>query len=277
MSSILVPVDIGRRVPYNVEIDTQDVPMRGLPTELHGATFVQLSDLHGGYGRLEAVYEEAIARVNALEPDYLFLTGDFIDDHCRHPDYPMADYLRRFRTRRGIYAVFGNHEHRRGIENGRQLLEKAGIPVLCNESVELVSGFRLAGIDDMFEGFPDIRKTFAELPDDRTSIVLSHNPRLIEKVPDRDVLILSGHTHGGQIVLPFLSTQLVVWFHLRCRQAAGWYRDGRTRLYVNRGLGVTGLPLRYGCPAEMGVFRMVPEPQATGNPGCAEKTLIQHG
>jgi predicted MPP superfamily phosphohydrolase len=234
--------------------------MRGLPESLHGATVVHLTDLHGGFARLEPVYEEAIARVNAEQPDWLLLTGDYIDDHPSIKSYPMAELLRRFQAKRGVFGCFGNHDHRRGIVGTRQMLEKAGVHLLVNANLRLESGLWLAGIDDLYEGCPDIARTFAGLPDDATTIVLSHTPRLIEQSGNRDVLILSGHTHGGQIVLPLLTPQIVCWLHLRCKQVAGWYANGRARLYVNRGLGVTGKPFRYNCPAEIGIFRLVPDP-----------------
>jgi len=244
--------------------------MRGLPESLHGATLVHLTDLHGGFARLEPVYEAAITLVNAEQPDWLLLTGDYIDDHPSIQSYPMAELLRRFQAKRGVFGCFGNHDHRRGIVGTRRMLEKAGVQLLDNENVRLESGLWLAGVDDLYEGEPDIPRTFAGLPDDATTLVLSHNPRLIERIGDRDVVILSGHTHGGQIVLPLLTPQIVCWLHLRCKQVAGWYANGRTRLYVNRGLGVTGKPFRYNCPAEIGIFRLVPDPADSPAPARRE-------
>ena len=84
--------------------------------------------------------------------------------------------------------------------------------------------------------------------------MLSHNPRLIEKVRDHDVFILSGHTHGGADRAAVPDPKMVCLFHLHCPQVAGWYTNGRARLYVNRGLGVTGRPFRHNCPAEISVF-----------------------
>jgi len=233
--------------------------MRGLPEPWHGATVVHLSDLHCGFGGTDPVYEEAVERVNALQPDLIVFTGDYIDDRPVPADYPLVPLLRRFSARHGLVATFGNHDHRRGVHGTRRLLEQAGARILDNESVRLEGGLWLAGIDDLFEGKPDLRRTLADVPPEATTLLLSHNPSLINKVPDRDVLILSGHTHGGQIALPILTPKLVCLFHLHVAQVAGWYRNGRARLYVNRGLGVTGRPFRYHCPAEIGVFRLVPD------------------
>jgi predicted MPP superfamily phosphohydrolase len=261
-SSTLIPIDTGRRKPYMLEITTHDVPMRGLPESMQGTTIAHMSDFHGGFGNTGPVYEEAIARVNALKPDLVLLTGDYIDDHATAKNYPMAEHLSRFKARLGVFVSFGNHDHRQGIVGSRRMLEQAGVHILNNESLCLEGGLWLAGVDDLFEGKPDVARALADLPHERTSLVLSHNPRLIERVRDRDVFILSGHTHGGQIALPFPTPKMVCLFHLRCSQVAGWYRNGRASLYVNRGLGVTGKPFRYNCPAEIGIFRLVPESES---------------
>ncbi|MCW3054051.1 MAG: putative phosphohydrolase [Chthonomonadales bacterium] len=257
VSNTLIPVDTGRKSPYMLEITTHDVPMHGLSEFWHGKTFVHLSDIHAGFGNTGAVYEEMIQRVNALEPDLILLTGDYLDDHPTDAQFPLKDILLRLRAKSGIFGSFGNHDHRRGIVGSRRLLQQSQIHALENENFELPHGLVLAGIDDLKEGKPDIPRALTGLPTDRTSIVLSHHPGLIEMVPERDVLILSGHTHGGQIALKFPSPRFVVKFHLHCNQVAGWYSNGKARQYVNRGLGVTGRPFRYRCPAEIGVFRMI--------------------
>lgn len=254
--STFFSVDTGGKRPYEVEISNHTVVMRGLPAAAEGLTFVHLSDIHIGYGNTEPVFEETIARVNEISPDYLLITGDYIDDHA-YKDYPLVPFLKRFTPRLGTYVSFGNHDHRRGIESTAKMLEEAGVCILNNTSVRTEQGLWLVGVDDYFEGQPDVARAFANVPDDVTSILLSHNPKLIDYVSDRDVVQLAGHTHGGQIALPFPTPRMVVKLHLRCNYVAGWYTRGRARLYVSRGLGVTGKPFRYRCPAEIGVFRLL--------------------
>jgi predicted MPP superfamily phosphohydrolase len=259
VSNIQVRIDVGRSRPYLLEISTHDVPIRGLPDALHGATVVHLTDFHSGFGSMEPVYAEAIERVNALQPDLILFTGDYVDDHAPKDGYPIHNVLKQFQARTGVFGSFGNHDHRRGVSHAWQALDQADICVLNNANVRVKPGLWVAGVDDLEEGEPDITCALAGVPDDVTAIVLSHNPRLIERVGSRDVLILSGHTHGGQIVPPPLSAKLICYVHLRgCRQVAGWYANGRTREYVSRGLGVTGLPFRWNCPAEIAVFRLLP-------------------
>lgn len=257
VSQTLIPIDTGLKDPYLLEITHHDVAMRGLPPALHGITVVQLSDLHGGFGNTKAVHDEALRQVHAIKPDLILLTGDFIDSNAMVKRYPIKEMLCQLRAPLGMFAALGNHDHRRGPVGTTRYLEEVGITVLVNQSIRTESGLWIAGVDDLYEGQPDVPATLRDLPSDATSIVLSHNPRLIEKVGDRDIFILSGHTHGGQIALPFPTPKMVCMFHLHCWQVAGWYTNKRTRLYVNRGLGVTGKPYRYHCPAEISVFRLL--------------------
>ena len=233
--------------------------MRGLPAAYHGKQFVQLSDLHSGFAKLEAAYEMAIERVNALKAEFLMITGDFVDDHAVPIDYPIHKFLSRFCTKHGTFGVFGNHEQRRGVVQARREYEKGDVRILMNEAIDL-DGVWLAGIDDLFEGKPDIPKALAYIPKDCTGLVMAHNPATLDRISDRDVVLFSGHTHGGQFNLrfPLPSPKLLVKMHLHCNQVAGWYTNGMTRGYTNRGLGVTGKPYRINCPAEIAVFRMVP-------------------
>ncbi len=241
--------------------------MRGLPDALQGTTVVHLTDLHGGYGNTGAVHQEVVNRIGAIQPDLILLSGDYIDDHRTVKDYPIEEMLAQLRAPLGVFGSFGNHDHRRGVVGTRRKLEQAGVHVLDNESIEVPGsggqGLWIAGIDDLEEGIPDIEQALADLPAYATSIVLSHNPRLIEMLPERDVFVLSGHTHGGQIVLPFPTPKMVCMWHLRCRQVAGWYVNGRSRSYVSRGIGVTGKPFRYRCPAEIAVFNLIQQPHET--------------
>ena len=259
VSDPLISIDTGQKNPYLLQVTRHDVPMRGLSASLYGKVVVHLSDLHGGFGNTRAVHEEAVRQVHAIKPDLILLTGDYIDSKVLGKDYPIQEMLCQLRAPLGVFGSLGNHDHRRGPVGTRRKLEHSGVQLLVNENTPIAGGLHIAGIDDLFEGKPNIAATMRGLPPDATSIVLSHNPRLIEKASKYDVLILSGHTHGGQIALPLPNPKMICMLHLRCPQVAGWYKKGKARLYVNRGLGVTGKPYRYRCPAEISVFRLVPE------------------
>jgi predicted MPP superfamily phosphohydrolase len=253
-----IAIDTGRAKPYLLHVTHQEMPLRGLPPALHGATLVHLSDFHAGFGNTDAVFHRAIDEVDALKPDLILLTGDYIDDAVKG-DYPIEAILSRLHARIGIYGSIGNHDYRRGVVGTRRKLEKAGIRVLKNEGDCVAPGLWIAGVDDDEYGRPDLEAAMRGAPREATAVVLSHNPRVIERSSHHDLVMLSGHTHGGQICPPFPSAKMICLVHLRCRQVAGWYRYGRARLYVNRGIGVTGRPFRYRCPAELAVFKLVPE------------------
>lgn len=261
MRQNLIEITTGLGKRYPLETTTHDIPMRGLPESLHGATFAHLTDIHAGFGKLEPVYEEVLAQLDAARPDLILFTGDYIDDHPTADRYPVHEFLSQIQAPLGVYGSFGNHDHRRGVVGTRAALEKGNVHVLNNESLCLRDGLWLVGIDDVAEGEPDISRALAGVPDNVTALILSHNPNLFSQIGNRDAVIFSGHTHGGQINLPILSPKVICWTHLRCRNVAGWYEHGRTRLYVSRGVGVTGKPFRYRCPAELALFRLVPAPE----------------
>ncbi len=255
----IIPIDTGQKQPYQLEITHHDVPMRGLSTRLEGTTVVHLSDLHGGFGNTAEVHAETLRQVEAIKPDLILLTGDYIDCRTTVENYPIHEMLCQLRAPLGVYGTLGNHDHRRGPVGTLRILEKSGVHVLVNQSIRIggsTGGLTIGAVDDLYEGKPDIPATFKDLPAEESSIVLSHNPRLIERTKDRDIFILSGHTHGGQIALKFPNPWMVCMLHLHCWQVAGWYRNGLARLYVNRGIGVTGKPYRINCPAEISVYHL---------------------
>ncbi len=254
---MLIQIDIGQRRTYPLEISEQELYLPNLPASLEGKLAAHLTDLHLGYAENEKVFTEVICKLAYYRPDLILLTGDYIDHDKSIGDYPLAQKLSALQAPLGVYASFGNHDHRRGIKVIRQKLKDAGnICILNNENVQISEKFWLAGIDDLHEGTPDVDAAFRGIPVGVPTLILSHNPRLIETIPDKEVVVLSGHTHGGQIRLPFPTPKMVCMFHLHCKQVSGWYRNGKARLYVSRGLGVTGYPLRFRCAAELALFRL---------------------
>lgn len=272
----LIPIDTGRKSPYLLEVSRLEAPIRGLPAELHGMTLVHLSDLHAGFGGTDPVHREVVRLVRELAPDLLLLTGDYIDDSVQG-DYPIEETLRQFKARLGVFGSLGNHDYRQGVRKIRRKLEQADVQILCNESARIEPGLWVAGVDDWEDGRPDLSRAMQGVPEHVTTLLLSHNPRMIDRAAGHDLLMLSGHTHGAQICLPFPTPSMVCKVHLRCNQVSGWYRNGQARLYVNRGVGVTGRPFRYRCPAEIGVIRLVPAPSDVVERAIPERTRMEVG
>jgi predicted MPP superfamily phosphohydrolase len=242
---------------FVIERRTLRVP--GLPAALDGVRIAQLSDLHIEPVIGAATIERAVAAVNALEPDLVALTGDFITDRADAID-DLAPLLAELRPRVATVASLGNHDVWHGAPRIRRTLEAHGIPVLVNEGETVrVDGeaLYLLGLDSGWGGGPDMERSMAAHPPDAPVVALVHEPDLIDGVAhDRRVTLqLSGHSHGGQIRLPGLGAPVLPYLGRRYDQ--GLYRVGDTWLYTSRGLGVGGVPIRVNCPPEIAEITLI--------------------
>jgi len=225
----------------------------GLPPALAGLTVVQLSDVHIGPTLGADFLGRIVDRVNALSPDLVAITGDLVDGTVEHTG-PQLLALRALRPRLGVVYVPGNHEYYHGGPAWFAFLQSLGLRVLRNEGVVLGEGpraFYVAGADDPTskraggDGW-DLAGALRERPAGMATLLLSHQPLGFEQAAAQGVsLQLSGHTHGGQL-FPF---SLLVG--LRYRFVAGLYRNGLSYLYVSRGTGFWGPPMRLGSPSEI--------------------------
>lgn len=242
-----------------IEVTRHAVALPGLPAALDGTTIAQISDFHMGCGGTNALIHEIVRRTNAIAADYIFITGDFVDDH-RDEIVPAVKAVSCLRAPGGVFACLGNHDHRGDPDLLIRMLQQADIQVLVNRAVPLQPGFWLAGVDDLYEGVPDLDAALHGIPPDAAAILLCHNPWGLAQVPEqRDVLILSGHTHGAQLRLPFPTPKMICLLHLRTKWVHGWYERGSARMYVNRGVGVTGpwpLNRRINCRPEIAIFTL---------------------
>ncbi len=223
-----------------------------LPSQFNGLRIVQISDIHHGLFLPKEWLSEAVRQANRLSPDIIALTGDFVT-YSRRNIRPAARLLGKLRARYGVYAVLGNHDFRVDPDAITQALRLQGIDVLRNRHVSLRFGSKsiyLAGVDDYGYG-ADLRRAIRGIPRDAATILLAHNPRVIHLASRNNVsLVLSGHTHGGQVNLPLLGT-VYGRSPERLRYKIGWDRMGATQIYVSRGIGTIVLPWRLRCPAEI--------------------------
>jgi len=251
--------------PHQVEVTHQRIAIEKLPVEFHGFRVVQLSDVHHSPFLDEERINEAVRMANDLQPDLTVLTGDYIS-HSRDYIPGCARALGKLRAAHGVFAVLGNHDHWTDGAMMREALVRQGIRVLCNESARIEKGFsyiNLAGVDDMLVKRDDLRKALEETNWDETRILLSHNPAIIREAARAGVdLVLSGHTHGGQINWRLLTgrkdRKTARWLRRPSRRLTrGHAQLGSTQLYVNRGLGTVVVPLRYGCPPEITILELL--------------------
>jgi predicted MPP superfamily phosphohydrolase len=233
-------------------VNDERIWLDALPGAFHGLRIVQISDIHHGLFLPKEWLSEAVRQANRLNPDIIALTGDFVT-YSRRNISPAAELLGRLRARYGVYAVLGNHDFRVDADAITQALRRQRIDVLRNRHVTLWFGGEsayLAGVDDYGYG-ADLRRAMRGVPREAASVLLAHNPRVIHLASRHNVsLVLSGHTHGGQVNLPLLGT-VYGRSPERLRYKIGWDRMGATQIYVSRGIGTIVLPWRLRCPAEI--------------------------
>lgn len=249
-----------------VRIRDLSVTLPRLPAALSGTTIVQISDIHVGPTLGPAFLQSVVESVNALSPDLVAITGDLIDDHPERFPAMLAP-LAGLRARQGIFFVTGNHEYYnsgRGLDGAEAVIEilgRMGIRTLRNERVSIGdngASFDLGGVYDYRAGSfgpehrPNIEPVVAGRDPSRELVLLAHQPRFVRIAARHGVgLQLSGHTHGGQL-WPFSVIVGIVETFL-----AGLYRFGDTQLYVSRGTGYWGPPMRLAAPSEITRIRLL--------------------
>jgi len=236
------------------EIVDVEVTLARLPEALDGFSIVQLSDLHVGLTIDRGFVQHVVDQANRLAPDLFVLTGDLVDGHVEDLRDEIAP-LAQLRARHGTYAVTGNHEYYSGADAWIAELTRLGVTYLRNARVsigEAAASFDLAGVDDhSARDYPghgeDLAKALAGRDPSKALVLLAHQPRQVRRTAGHDVdLQLSGHTHGGQIW---------PWHYIvRVQQGgmlAGRYDHGGTQVYVTRGCGYWGPPVRLLAPLEI--------------------------
>jgi uncharacterized protein len=223
----------------------------------------QLSDLHVADRSDVRRLSRAVEMTNALQPDAVVLTGDYIWRAAEHMDL-VTPHLARLEAPLGVYAVLGNHDLWISRDKVTQGLQEAGARVLNNEGLVLEQGaasIYLAGLDDGWSGQPDLEQALADHDGERPVVLLFHEPDLGHDLvaQGRVWLQLSGHTHGGQVRLPRLGAVILPEFGRQYEQ--GLYRVGPGWIYVNRGLGTTMAPVRFQAPPEITLLDIYPTRQ----------------
>lgn len=231
---------------------------RGLPPGSPPIRIVQVSDVHLGTVRSEQWNRSLVADIRALAPDLLLSTGDFVDSSARNVG-SFADEWATLRPPLGKYAVLGNHEFYTGVADAVALHQRAGFALLRGSGVAVSDALFIYGVDDPTGRFLGLADNTSEArlpphgPRSGFVILLKHQPRIDAFSVDRFDLQLSGHTHGGQVFPFHLVAHLV--YPLTC----GRFDIGeRSHLYVSRGAGTWGPPLRFLAPPEIALITLVP-------------------
>ena len=237
-----------------IEQTEHRIALPRLPEALDGLRIIQLTDLHRSRFTSDRLIRQAIALANEANPDLILLTGDYVT-HNRKDIAPIADMLAGLRARLGIFAVLGNHDYSTDGPSVERALTLSGITVLSNKSVCVPGGLRIVGLDDDRFKRTDVARAFSQVEPDAPILVMAHNPAVAEWVTDYECVVFSGHTHGGQIRVPILTARKIRGIGAKHYQA-GWYTVGKAKLYVNRGIGQVGLPMRFRCRSEIALFTL---------------------
>jgi uncharacterized protein len=252
-------------------VNEERIWLDALPSAFDGLRIVQISDIHHGLFLPEEWLSGAVRQANRLNPDIIALTGDFVT-YSRRNIGPAAELLGRLRARYGVYAVLGNHDFRVDADAVTLALLRQHIDVLRNRHVALRFGGEsvyLAGVDDYGYG-ADLRRAMRGVPCEAVTVLLAHNPRVIHLASRNNVsLVLSGHTHGGQVNLPLFGT-VYGRSPERLRYKIGWDRMGATQIYVSCGIGTIVLPWRLRCPAEISHLQLLHGASGASQPAAAD-------
>jgi predicted MPP superfamily phosphohydrolase len=235
-------------------LETVEIPIAGLGEAFDGYRIAWLTDLHTSPLVPRWWLDRAVEQANALAPDLIALGGDFLDDDP-HFIATLGDILRPLRAPDGVVGVLGNHDHYVGAQGVREELAQAGVRELRNRAMLLERGderLAVAGVGDLETDVIDFDRAVGGVPADVPRVVLSHDPDVLALWPaeHRLDLMLAGHTHGGQAYLPLIGPPYVP-SQFGLRYLRGLIREGDRQVYVSRGVGVSGVPFRWRCPAEL--------------------------
>lgn len=245
---------------HNYDITGFDSHIKNLAPQFDGYRIVHISDIHMDGGTTAAWVQEMVARVTQQNADMIVITGDFVTRNPHHIPPDLWNALSQLSAPDGVFAVLGNHDYLHNTNDLRQILHDIGIQLLCNSAVKIERGnahFYVAGVDDAYYGQPDLETIISKMPDDAPAILLAHEPDFADIAikTGRFALQLSGHTHGGQIIFPIVG--IIYKSQLGEKYLSGYYRlSDSFQVYVTRGVGTVGLPLRFNCRPEITVLRL---------------------
>lgn len=244
--------------------------LKQLPSKLEGLRLVLLADLHRGPATPREYLQRVVDHVNGLQPDLVLLPGDFVSKSSYYFK-DIQELLAQLQPRIASLATLGNHDHWEGTEQARAAVRDSGVVLLENSAVVITpkrslgdssceQGLCLAGVDDLWAGKPDLNQALAGVSADIPRLLLSHNPDFAEEkaaleIGQRVDLQLSGHTHGGQVVLPGVGA-VASASRYGLKYIYGFSEGPSWPVFTTRGIGTSTLPLRLGAPPEVVVFEL---------------------
>ncbi len=244
---------------YLVQINEYNIPVNNLPNEFIDFKIVQLTDLH--YGRLmpKIFIEQIINKANSLEGDSIVCTGDYVLNKDNASDHieTVWSLLNRLQAKSGVYSVLGNHDHWTDFNKSLESLKNSGQDIRHKSAALEKNGERIwiGGAGDLWEDDSGIDKAFEKVPNEECKILLAHNPDTADiRYNTRVDLMISGHTHGGQVNIPFLGAPVLPVKNKR--YSSGFIRSQNTDIFISRGIGWAIIPIRFNCYPEIAVLNL---------------------
>ena len=242
-----------------VSVNRYQIPVSGLPPSFHGYTIAHLTDLHLGFLVSENFVENVVNKTNQLKPDLIVCTGDYVHDRNTTKTidrvWPMLSQLQ---AKDGVYSVLGNHDHWADTNRSQYWLERTG-QNLRHTSKALYRGKErivLGGAGDYWEDELGIDTAFASSDEHDYRILLAHNPDSADSTFQTPLsLVISGHTHGGQVVVPFYGPPVLPVQNKK--YTSGLVQTEKTAVFISRGLGWALYPVRFNCPPEIALLELV--------------------
>ncbi|MFD2613967.1 metallophosphoesterase [Paenibacillus gansuensis] len=231
-----------------------------LPSEFNGLRIVQFSDVHLDFHYGLDRLEKLVSRIQNLDPDLVCFTGDMYDTYIGEEASGCSRILSRLKAPLGKWAVLGNHDYTAGSRHVAEVMAEGGFSMLINRSGTIErngSRLRIAGVDDVLKGSADLERALPASTGDLFTILLAHEPDLADEALRFPVdLQLSGHSHGGQVRVPFYGAVFTPEYARKYIDGLFELGQGRLKLYVNRGIGVSTHPIRFWCLPELTVFTL---------------------
>jgi hypothetical protein len=258
---------VGRGRP---EITETEFGLPHLDARLDGFTIGLISDVHSSVNMPKEEMDKYVALMNSLDTDLIVVAGDFVNSSVDEV-YPFADAFSQLKAPFGVYGVMGNHDY---YNNDPELVARTvndcGIRLLFNEKIFVEkdgTGFYLLGVDDIGKGSSAItfmKQALGETSHEVSKVLMCHRPYFLREASELGIdLVLSGHTHGGQVVLGRFGGAVVAPASLASKYVWGKYQKGKSQMYVSRGIGTVGVPIRINCPPEITRVVLRPAPPQT--------------
>lgn len=248
--------------PGMLEFKREVISSKKIPRAFNNFKIIQFSDTHIGYHYSLEQLNELVNIINDEKPDLIVFTGDLVDQaNTYNWNDKLIKILKSLQAKSGKYWIYGNHDHGGyGTNIVKKVMEKADFKLLKNNhtSIQHNDGeIVLAGIDDVMLGKPDLRKTLATANPESFTVLLAHEPDYADRVTRYPVDVqLSGHSHGGQVRLPFIGDLYTPLYAEKYVQGKHSLNNGKLTLYVSKGIGTTRLPYRFLCKPEINIYSL---------------------